>query len=396
MSLFSAAERLSSLDHSAIVLDEERCLHSKDRFSTCERCFDICPESAIENGKPPSLIEKNCTNCMACLQTCPVGAFQGADSVKELLTCLTRLETHAVELICQENDQKTSGVRENSTGVSFKGCLAGLGAGTYITIFSLGIEEIILRMDACNECKWNKLLPTINEQVVLAKNILGSWNKSENLVLIDKMDISHERPYWDAQNPPLSRRDLFRLASRQGKTVLAHAVENSNNDDHLPGRDRRRILNSIRQFPTPEYDTELSIGDDFANLSISETCTACGTCARACPTKAISFSIDQDENHFELAFTPSLCVACEMCVHVCLPSSITILDSIPFTQILDQEKEIILHKGSLVKCDKCGSFCVPTSDVNLCPTCDQRRKNPFGSFIPPGISSEIIKGEETI
>ena len=396
MSLFSAAERLSSLDHSAIAFNEARCLHSKDRFSTCEQCFDICPESAIAKGKPPTFNEKDCTTCMACLQICPVGAFQGADSVKELLTCMTRLETHSVELICQENSQKDSGVRENSTGVSFKGCLAGLGAGTYLTIFSLGVEEIILRMDACHKCKWNKLIPTINEQVILAKNILSSWNKAENLILSGKLDVSHDRPCWDAHNPPLSRRDLFRLATRQGKSALAHAVENSNSDDHLPGRDRRRILNSIRQFPIPEFDSELFNRDNFADLSISDTCTACGTCARACPTRAISFLIDKDESNFELAFTPGLCVACEMCVHVCLPSSITILDSIPFAQILDQEKKRILHKGSLIKCDKCGSFFAPTSDVNLCPTCDQRRKNPFGSFVPPGLSSIAKKGEKNI
>ena len=181
MSLFSAAERLSSLDHSVVTLEGSRCLHSKDRFSTCELCFDICPSNAIKEGKPPNLNEKDCTDCKACLPCCPVGAFQGNDSVKDLFTCLTRLETQSVEILCQENDQKQSGLSESGTGVSIKGCLAGLGAGTYITIFSLGIEEIILRMDACQDCRWNKLIPTITEQANLAKKILGAWNKSEIL-----------------------------------------------------------------------------------------------------------------------------------------------------------------------------------------------------------------------
>ena len=84
--------------------------------------------------------------------------------------------------------------------------------------------------------------------------------------MIDKMETSHERPYLDAHNPPLSRRDLFRMATRQGKAALAQTVEQTKNDGQLPGRDRRRILNSISQFPTPEIDSKLSIRDSFTSL----------------------------------------------------------------------------------------------------------------------------------
>ena len=131
MSLLSAAEQLAFFDKSAVVLDEKRCLHSKDRFSTCELCYQICPSSAIEPGKPPSLDRDLCTNCMACLPACPVGAFHGQDNVQELLTCLTRLETNSIDLLCQQNSNKENGVLETSTGIILKGCMAGLGSGTY-------------------------------------------------------------------------------------------------------------------------------------------------------------------------------------------------------------------------------------------------------------------------
>lgn len=394
MGLLSAAERFASFDHSAVVLDQSRCLHSQDRFSTCELCWDICPSTAINKGKPPTLTQDNCTHCMACLPVCPVGAFQGSDSVKDLLTCLTRFETDSVELLCQENEQKDIGVEEASTGVSFKGCLASLGAGTLMTIFSLGIKKAYIRLDACHTCKWNELKPTIEKQAAQAKKMLVAWNQSESLVLIDHLDETYDRPCWDAHNAPLSRRDLFRLATRQGKAALAQAVEHSNHKSRLPGRDRRRVINSIHQFPKPEKSLKLFNEDTFANLSVSDTCTACGTCARACPTDAITFSIDKEEKQFQLSFNPKSCIACELCVHVCLPSSITMLKSITLQKVFYKEKEIVLRKGSLDQCEKCKSFYASKPDTYVCPTCASRRKNPFGSIVPPGLERNSNKSEK--
>ena len=396
MGILSAAERFASFDHSAVVLDRTQCLYSQDRFSKCELCWDICPSNAITRGTPPTLNRDDCTNCKACLPVCPVGAFQGTDSVKDLLTCLTRIETDAVELLCQENEQKSIGIKEGSTGVAFKGCLAGLGVGTVITIFSLGIKKVYLRLEACQSCKWKTLKPSIDKQVEQAKRILGAWNQSENLIPIEILEDAHERPCWDAHNAPLTRRDLFRLATRQGTATLAQAVEHSNHKTHLPGRDRRRMINSMHQFPNPVNDLTLSNEETFGNLSVSETCTACGTCARACPTEAVLISINKEEKQFKLTFNPKLCIACGICANVCLPSSITLLKSIPLQEVFFEGKEMVLREGSLSKCEKCGSFFASKPDTYVCPTCANRRKNPFGSIVPPGLERNSTKSEKSL
>ncbi len=81
MSLIDAAERFAAMDHSAIVLDNARCLHSLELNSACEACFAICPVQAVAPGKPPVLDAQKCESCLACLTVCPVGAFSADDAV---------------------------------------------------------------------------------------------------------------------------------------------------------------------------------------------------------------------------------------------------------------------------------------------------------------------------
>ena len=98
MSLFSIAERFSSLDFSTLKMDQERCLHSQDRFSGCQACFEICPVGAITPGKPPSLNPEKCAKCLACLMVCPVGAYRADDEFTPLLAAAKRLK--AAPLSC--------------------------------------------------------------------------------------------------------------------------------------------------------------------------------------------------------------------------------------------------------------------------------------------------------
>ena len=159
-------------------------------------------------------------------------------------------------------------------------------------MIAMDIEKIFVRLDNCKDCNWNLLEANIRGQVKQAKNLLSAWDKTECIEIVDQLEQSHKRTLWDAHNPPLSRRDLFRLATRQGKATLAQAVERDHNKGaKIPGRDRRRIINAINHFTNPESNLKNPLSETFAVLSVNESCTACGTCARSCPTSAISFKV---------------------------------------------------------------------------------------------------------
>lgn len=387
MSLASVAERLSSIDHSAVRLETKRCLHSQDQFSTCEACFAICPVSAIQPGKPPVYNSDLCVTCLACIQACPVDAYAGDDGIQALLTCVARLETDHIEVLCEKNPFVSRGCASENIGVQVRGCLAGLGVGALLALAALGAEHITLRTDACAECKWGILQALIDDHITQTQALLVKWGKAKILESVSNIQGNHVRPLWNAQNPPLSRRDLFRLAARQGQVALARSMEHtSSTSAHLPGRERRRIINALEHLSALKSENDPILAEvTYATVSVSDSCTACGICARTCPTGALHYLPDADETTFQLTLTPQFCIGCELCAHTCAANAIVIGYAPLFSQVFEAKTDNLLRNGNLAHCEKCRAAYAGGPETHLCPACSFRNKNPFGSRIPPGI-----------
>jgi len=388
VSLFSAAERFVALDHSAVKLNPERCLHSQDRFSECEACFTICPVEAITPGKPPVFDTEKCQSCLACLTVCSLGAYSADDSVAELLNAMTHLEASELELICERNLHAVQGSSGTSTGIRVKGCLAGLGCGAYISLAAFGLEHILARTDACSACEWGTLPGQVVEQVSQAKQLLDAWGKAETITCVSELNNPVERPLWEAKNPPLSRRDMFRMLAQHGKVVMARAIENEDvSNNRGLGRNHLRILGAVAHLPAARTGYAGSVTDmDFARVSVSEVCTACAVCTRACPTNALQFEMNENETEYTLKFSARKCVGCELCIHVCAPSAVSVDHTPSFAEIFSEET-VTLQEGQLVKCERCGIPMAAKQDIHLCQLCEYRRSHPFGSILLPGLKS---------
>jgi ferredoxin len=382
LSLFDAAERFASIDRSQVVLDTKHCLHSLDQYSDCTACFTVCPAGAITTSKPPVLNTDQCQSCLACIPVCPVSAYRADDDVSSLLNCLTHVENKSVELLCGYHPNPETGTDEN-VGIRIHGCLAGLGTGAYLTISALGMERIIVRADACAACKWHSLGPNIRHQIERANHFLSAWNRIDSIVIKDAFESPVERPLWDAKNPPLSRRDLFRMMARQSQVAMARAMENGLVAlERQPGRDRLRLLSAVAHLekePSAKIDLHQF---DFAALTISGACTACGVCARICPTDALHFEKNPEGTEFSITFSPKNCIACDLCAHVCQPDAIRIEHEPVFEQIFGGNESIVLQTGQLVRCERCHTPMAAREGVRLCPLCEYRRKHPFGSLLP--------------
>lgn len=386
MNLFNIADRFAALDRSDVILDTKRCLHSLYRFSDCNACNSICPVNAITPGKVPSLDSTKCQTCLACLPVCPVGAFAADDGVASLLNAATHLDGSTLELLCERNPQAEFGSSEATTGIRIRGCLAGLGTGTYLALAAIGVEHILVRTDACSGCEWGTLSGQVETQVRLARQLLEGWGKGENIACISVLDSPLERPIWKATNPPLSRRDLFLLAARQGQIAIARSIEDGQpHSAHRPGRDRLRMVGAITHLPVPASTESFNLGEmGFATLSNTEACVACGTCARACPTGAILFKKNENETAFTLSLSVKNCIGCEMCVGVCTSKTLSVDHSPSFAQIFGEET-VILREGGLVKCEQCGVIIAARPNIRLCQFCDFRQAHPVGSMQMPGM-----------
>lgn len=382
MSLLNAAERFASIDRSQVVLDTKRCLHSQDQYSDCAACFSICPVDAIAVGKPPGLNVERCGSCLACLPACPVGAFSADDDVADLLNCAAHVEDQAVELLCGLHPQPEMGCNPDAIGIRIRGCLAGLGTGAYLMLAALGLDRIVARTDACRACLWQTLGAEVHRQAARANKLLDAWNKGDTVFCADDNVSLVERILWDAKNPPLSRRDLFRLMARQGQVAMARTLENGVSESkRQPGRDRLRLLSTASHLGEPSTAANMS-ELSFASLSISEACTACGACGKACLTEALHFEKNEDAMTFSISFSAQNCIACDLCEHVCLPDAITLDHAPAFEQVFGREEAAVAASGILVRCARCKTYMAKREGVILCALCTYRRSHPFGSRLP--------------
>jgi ferredoxin len=397
VSFLSAADRLAAIDRSKIAFDPLHCLHSLDQFATCDICVDVCPVDAISLGNPPAFDADSCENCFACLPACPTGAYSADDAVQSLLTCAARFETKTTELVCALHEDSDIGIQSESTAVQIRGCLAGLGVGTYLALGALGLEKIILRLDTCSDCPWVSLQKTIQSQVDQANQLLAHWGKSEMLVCVLEADThSAQRPLWRADNPPLSRRDLFRMAARQGQVAMARMMSMHDHSKKISlGRDRLRLVNAIKHFPSSENVMDTSLDKSkFSLLSVSEKCDACMACARACPTAALTYELDDDKICFALLFNSQICIGCELCMHVCAPNAIEVNQALTFTQVFSHVDVHRVFESEVTQCAKCDALFAPKLGQKLCSICQFRKKNPFGSKIPNQRSPDVPIGRQ--
>jgi ferredoxin len=395
VTLLDAAERLASINRSEVTLSEERCLHSLDRSSACQACLDICPAGAISPDKPPKMEPEKCQRCLACLTACPVGAFKADDSVVSLLNAVSHLEGGALELLCEKNANANSGSAESCTGIRVRGCLAGLGSGTYVALAAFGLERILVRTDACDSCNWRSLPSLVIKQINEARRLLEGWQRAELLQRVVELDQSSDRPLWEAANPPLSRRDMFRMLGQQGKVAMARAIEHERTEvEHRPGRNRMRLTSAVAHLPAPTLDCTSDLADmNFAAISVSEACTACGVCARACPTNALRFEKNEESTEFNLKLSVRDCIGCEICRHVCAPSAISLDHAPTFAKVFGQDI-ITLRGGELTKCKHCGILMAARPDTQLCLLCEYRQTQPFGSMLPPGAQLQFQKNKQ--
>jgi ferredoxin len=391
VSLFDAAERFASIDRSQVVLDTKTCLHSQDQYSECEACFSICPVDAITVGKPPALDAELCQSCLACIPACPVGAYHADDDVADLLNCATHVEDQPVELLCGLHPHAEMGIDAEFIGIQIRGCLAGLGTGAYLALSTLGLKCILPRTDACRGCKWYSLNSEISCQVERGNQFLSAWDKEDTITCVNDVEMPVERVLWSAKNPPLSRRDLFRMMARQGQVAMARAMENATAaSQRQPGRDRMRLLSVFGHLPKLQdagFQPDLT-GFGFTTLTISDSCTACGACSRACPTQALKFEKNENEMTFSISFSAQNCIGCDLCDHVCLPDAISLKHAPTFEEVFGVSNAQVVESGSLVRCERCRTLVAKRDGVKLCPLCEYRRTNPFGSMMPKKVVKE--------
>ncbi len=133
---------------------------------------------------------------------------------------------------------------------------------------------------------------------------------------------------------------------------------------------RRELLERLSPFGKVELDTS--------------QCTGCGLCSLECPTGALTVSLIENTDTFQLVFKHGHCVACSQCVEIC-PEKCLHMERV--LELGKMDSQSVLFEDTIVRCSGCGSPIGPKimidklrarvmaagqsfpSRFDLCPTC---------------------------
>jgi ferredoxin len=338
--------------------------------------------NAIHLDTNVSLDDKACVACGLCLHNCPVGAYTGDDGVTDLFELVTRFpDTSLIELACSRHPVPAQGAVENAVVIQTQTCLAALGSSRYFQLMTR-VPQVCVRMDACAECPIGRAQKEIARAINAARDVVGD----RVVGITEKPGVDAKtRSVYDTKNPPVSRRDLFRFFAVEGSKV-ANRILSSDNEQAIgkaPPSERRRLINALKQLASAESMEwqNASVAElGVLWLEADEKCTACGVCARACPTGAMQFTETQN-NQYHLALTVSQCTNCGVCIDICEPTALRRAGAPTLAELVASESRV-LRAGGLKKCNRCNAQYDDQIEGNLCPICRYRIDHPFGSRLP--------------
>ncbi len=373
----ASAERLATaLDRPPVTADVAWCLHARDKTSACDVCLHGCPVGAIMLAGKIALDAQKCVGCGLCLHNCPMGVFSGHDDSADVLNCAVRLpDRDVIEVACSRHPDPAHGSPGIDVVIRTSGCLAALAPSTYLNLLALEVRRIVVRLDACGQCPIGRVMPEIHKTVGVAQGVLEARGEPERLCALEIPERRQRtRPVIDSKNPPVSRRDFFRkFAAKTTRHVseLFPPLPEVAPGQKSPPPERRRLIGALRQLPTAKGEVPLAEGLPFARFAARADCTACGVCARACPTGALQLRTVEDR--YELTFAAGDCTDCGVCLKFCRDGALR-RDSTPRPAELLSQDPVALVAGPLKRCAKCGAPFAGQAESTLCPICEMRRR----------------------
>jgi len=368
-----AVERWTA-GHAPVTLALEHCLNLRDKTTACDHCVQVCPTGAITAASDVQLNLEQCITCGLCLHRCPTGTFRGDDGAAQLLRCAAQLvDRDTLELACKFHADPAVGDPRVDAVITTNGCLSRLGVSAFVGLFALGVQKVVLRLDACANCPLASLRTEIERAAESARQTYGASDAALVFQYDPPARRTKTRPVYAMNNPPVSRRGLLRMITLQQENstdALIAQFRVADEDDHPVPVERRRMLAALRH--SPQLDNPLP-ADSFVQLAADDACTACGLCARICPTQALQFF--EGEDRFALTFTAADCVNCGLCTRLCDAGALHAV-GVPTRADVVEGKRAILLNGILKQCKKCHARFTGVGD--FCPPCEFRKKHPFG------------------
>jgi ferredoxin len=392
----------------------DHCLNVRHRGRNCRICVEACPANAISipDGAGAGVLDQDtCVRCGLCLNACPTGVFvQTEPPESKLGQLITHSPNQVIELACLRKEPPELSQVPEAAVVQTPRCLAALSVPTLIELTTTG-KTLWLNDSICHACPIGVARQTIEGNITAANRwlqVMGHASAIRSYLYgTDELaDEATPRPVIRGERAALSRRDFFKsLTSRTGQATGGFITEreeprperasgppaNRRNakdgaghplSHHIPTQ-RHHLARALRRLSPNPMTQVPTAALPIADVTVSDSCTACGLCAQFCPTEAITFLSDGE--YYVLHFSAALCLGeeCGLCIIGCPTDAVHFGQEVIADELLSTQPRP-LKAGRLAPCPQCGA---PTDapapegedeyvEVPLCHICQAQATSP--------------------
>lgn len=348
-----------------LSLRYEACVRSLSVNSSCTRCRDACPESAIRTDGERGTVRvslSHCTGCGVCVAECPTDAFELASPVLEAL----------------ERPATEEGVRRLACGEAELPCIGSVSAEDLVAMAARG-ETVELVDGACRARDPGHARAAARAEeaarLVEALGLPGRVRFRPDPALAPPDPTPRpleEEPEAQRQAPASpGRRQLLRmlvprLDDEPAKSLEAPLRLDRSRMQQVPAR-RRRLLASLPSGVEARVDCldEGAVTITSSKRLVTERCTACSICFSVCPTGALS----APRSLKEIRFDASRCTKCRLCHDVCATDAMTLAERTSLEEFVERAPRS-LGRLPVTSCGECGARFVRADPAQgRCPRC---------------------------
>lgn len=332
-----------------VHFDRLSCLRNEYAPNDCTHCLDICPSKGFEfkQGKL-RLNPVTCTQCGACLGSCPTGALS-----------LYSFDVGKLEQRIAKEGESILTCKENLP------CLGAFCASDWISVLLKAHKSFTCKLSFCHEC-------SLNTESKLSHFIERSIDEANRFVAILGENLHISKAYEPEIQSDSRRAFLTRFVPSPEKENTAFPLIAPLSTPSL-----ERMKKVLKAY-VPEMKNTI-IEEDFSFIhhkSIEQqSCTNCKECVQFCPTHALSYNSDSTKILFQIG----KCIDCGICEDICKPHSISKaqkpVDLVAFAfdkahVLIEHDLQVCLtckcafsYKGGAKICDRCGSFEKEHADI---------------------------------
>lgn len=355
----------------------DQCVNVGHRGVSCTRCSEVCPVDAVAiGGDRPRLDPSSCIRCGACAPVCPTEAIGSGPPGQRLHFAVADTPTGApIVLACPLGGNTT----QSMTVVRYERCLAALGGEELLELTGEPRRELWLDDSPCATCELGGLHEAVVSAVDKANGLLEVFGfhptvrlGSEGAPPVGQPAGTRPGEIINARGGAMSRRGMFRRLIGE---VTGRLSVVATDDDGVPPR-RRRLLQFLRGGPPPQaggaaHLVPVDLGFGAVRVD-TERCTACGLCARFCPTDALTAGYAFEPNGremFDLQFRSASCVDCRVCPVACPEDAIVVEAGVDQAAVISGTSRTV-ERRLVVACEICGLATAETATaMRRCFSC---------------------------